>query len=131
MIYGCFYIIKSEILERINYLDEDVFLFNEEDILVYKLEELGLKILIIFEVRVIYNYYSLISKILIVFRVFYFRVSVFIVLRKYVKVSLFKLFIIIIIFKLLWIMKLIVNKNYRKLLIKFFKKLNLIYKLKK
>lgn len=28
MTYGCFYIIKSEILEKINYLDEDVFLFN-------------------------------------------------------------------------------------------------------
>lgn len=42
-ISGACFFIKYEILKKINYLDENVFLFYEEDILGYKLKELGYK----------------------------------------------------------------------------------------
>ncbi len=40
-ISGSFFCIKYDILKKINYLDENVFLFYEEDILAHKLKELG------------------------------------------------------------------------------------------
>lgn len=42
-ISGAFFIIRSDVLEEINLLDENVFLFYEEDILAKKLKEKGYK----------------------------------------------------------------------------------------
>ena len=42
-ISGAFFIIRSNVLEEINLLDENVFLFYEEDILAKKLKEKGYK----------------------------------------------------------------------------------------
>lgn len=42
-ISGAFFVIKNNILEKINLLDENVFLFYEEDILAKKLSKLNLK----------------------------------------------------------------------------------------
>ena len=36
---GCFFIIKSKVMREINYFDERTFLYNEENILAYKLKE--------------------------------------------------------------------------------------------
>lgn len=44
-ISGAFFIIKKNVLEEIGFLDENVFLFYEEDILGKKLEEKGYKII--------------------------------------------------------------------------------------
>lgn len=42
-ISGAFFIIKSKILKEVGYLDDNVFLFYEEDILAHKLKEKGYK----------------------------------------------------------------------------------------
>ena len=42
-ISGAFFIIKYDILKEVNYLDEEVFLFYEEDILAHKLRNKGYK----------------------------------------------------------------------------------------
>lgn len=42
-ISGAFFIIKSKILREVGYLDDNVFLFYEEDILAHKLKEKGYK----------------------------------------------------------------------------------------
>ncbi|MNI69727.1 hypothetical protein D3C73_1254930 [compost metagenome] len=43
-ISGAFFIIKNDILEKIGLLDENTFLFYEEDILGHKIKKLGFKI---------------------------------------------------------------------------------------
>lgn len=44
-IAGSFFVIKNDIFEKVNYLDDKVFLFYEEDILGKKISDLGYKII--------------------------------------------------------------------------------------
>ena len=44
-ISGAFFVIKYEIFKKINYFDDKVFLFYEEDILANKIKKIGYKIL--------------------------------------------------------------------------------------
>lgn len=46
MVSGCCFLIRSQVLEQIGYLDEGVFLYHEEDILAAKLRESGWKTMI-------------------------------------------------------------------------------------
>lgn len=131
MTYGCMYLIKSNFLQQTNYLDESVFLFNEEDILAHKLEKLNLKTLITPDAKVIHNHHSSIAKTSISNRVFHFRVSELIVLRKYAGASTMQLLPIVIVFNLLWLFKSIYNKDYRRRLSLFIKKTNQVLKIKK
>lgn len=62
VVSGCFFLIKSTVLEDIGYLDEDVFLYYEENILATKLKELGLKSVINNEVVIIHNHSVTINK---------------------------------------------------------------------
>lgn len=43
---GCFFIIKSDILKKIDYLDENTFLYYEENILAYKVKKYGYKFVV-------------------------------------------------------------------------------------
>lgn len=131
MTYGCFYVTTSEFFIKSDYLDEDVFLFNEEDIMAYKLENLSLYTLISPEAIVLHNHHSSISKTSVANRVYNFRVSELIVLRKYAGVSLFKLLPIIFVFKLSWLIKSISSKQYRDLKSRYFRALRNIKKIKR
>ena len=131
MTYGCFYLATANFLVETGFLDEDVFLFNEEDIMAYKLENLLLYTLISPDAVVLHNHHSSISKTSIANRIFHFRVSELIVLRKYAGVSLFKLLPIIFVFKLSWAVKSIRSNGYRSLKKKYFKALNNIKKIKR
>lgn len=131
MTYGCFYVATAEFFADTGYLDEAVFLFNEEDIMAYKLENLSLYTLISPDAVVLHNHHSSISKTSVANRVFHFRVSELIVLRKYAGVSLFNLLPIIFVFKLSWLIKCVSSKDYRSLKRKYFKALNNIKKIKK
>ena len=62
VVSGCFFFIKSTVLEDIGYLDENVFLYYEENILAHKLKELGLKSVINNEVVIIHNHSVTIDK---------------------------------------------------------------------
>lgn len=130
MTYGCFYLATAQYFISSNFLDEDVFLFNEEDIMAYKLEEQSLYTLISPDAVVLHNHHSSIKKTSVANRVFHFRRSELLVLRKYGKVSKFKLLPIISVFKLSWFFKSIKSKEYRVLKKKYFKALSEIKKIK-
>src|SRR5574344_1539690 len=59
---GCFFIIKSTVLKEINFLDENVFLYYEENIIGKKLENINKKILIDNKVEIIHNHSVSINK---------------------------------------------------------------------
>lgn len=46
---GCFFLIKSDVLKEINYLDENTFLYYEENILAKKVKEAGYKFMVSLE----------------------------------------------------------------------------------
>lgn len=129
MTYGCFYVARASYFLDTDFLDEDVFLFNEEDIMAYKLERLSLQTLITPDAVVLHNHHSSISKTSEANRVFHFRLSEIIVLRKYAKVSMFWLSPIIFVFKLNWLMHSLKSKDYRALRKRFFKELSKIKKI--
>lgn len=62
VVSGCFFLIKSTVLEKIGFLDENVFLYYEENILATKLKQLGLKSVINNEVVIIHNHSVTIDK---------------------------------------------------------------------
>lgn len=59
---GCFFMIKSGVLEDIDFLDENVFLYYEENILAKKIEKIGKKIVIDNGVLVVHNHSVSIDK---------------------------------------------------------------------
>lgn len=131
MTYGCIYLLKSNFLVKTGYLDESVFLFNEEDILAYKLENEELKTMITPDTKVIHNHHSSISKTSTANRVFHFRVSELIVLRKYASTSFLVLLPIILVFNFIWFFKSIFSSDYRKRFGKFIKSTFGIIKIQK
>lgn len=56
VISSCFFLISSEVLERINYMDELVFLYYEDFILSKKIRNLGLDIVVLNDVKVKHLY---------------------------------------------------------------------------
>ena len=62
VVSGCFFLIKSTVLEEIVFLDENVFLYYEENILATKLKQLGLKSVINNEIVIIHNHSVTIDK---------------------------------------------------------------------
>ncbi len=59
---GCFFLIDSKHLEKINYFDEEVFLYYEENILGIKTKVLNKKIIICNNISVFHNHSVSISK---------------------------------------------------------------------
>ena len=59
---GCFFLMKSDILESINYLDENTFLYYEENILAKKLLKINKKELLANNIIVIHNHSVSIDK---------------------------------------------------------------------
>lgn len=53
---GCFFVIKSNIIEQINYFDEDLFLYYEENVLGKKISKINKKILIDMKAKVIHHH---------------------------------------------------------------------------
>jgi hypothetical protein len=53
---GCFFIIKSDIIEKINYFDENLFLYYEENVLGIKIKNINKKIVIDNKAKVIHNH---------------------------------------------------------------------------
>lgn len=62
VVSGCFFLIKSTVLEDIGFLDENVFLYYEENILAHKIKRLNLKTVINNEVVIIHNHSVTIDK---------------------------------------------------------------------
>lgn len=62
VVSGCFFLIKSKNLERIDFLDENTFLYYEENILAKKLKDKKLYLLVCNDVLIIHNHSISIDK---------------------------------------------------------------------
>ena len=62
VVSGCFFLIKSSVLEEINYLDENVFLYYEENILSSKLKKIDKKVLVNNNINIVHNHSVTINK---------------------------------------------------------------------
>ena len=62
IVSGCFFLIRSDALKKINFFDENVFLYYEENILCSKLKENNLKTVINTGVEVFHNHSVTIDK---------------------------------------------------------------------
>lgn len=131
MTYGCCYMMPTEVLIRVKFFDEDVFLYCEEDILAYKLEKLSLYTLICPEAVIIHNHHSSTNKTPLANVLFHYRMSEILVLRKYDGVSRFKLFPIILAFKLSWLKKSLKSKEFASRKKAYFAALKKVKKIKR
>ncbi len=62
VVSGCFFLINSKTLESINFLDENVFLYYEENILAKKIKDINKKEIICNDVSIIHNHSVSIDK---------------------------------------------------------------------
>lgn len=62
VVSGCFFLIKADVLKQIYYLDEETFLYYEENILSSKLQNVGKKEVIVNDVKIIHNHSVTIDK---------------------------------------------------------------------
>lgn len=62
IVSGCFFLMNSETLEEIDYLDENVFLYYEENILASKIHKINKQIIVDNKVTVIHNHSVTIDK---------------------------------------------------------------------
>lgn len=60
---GCFFMIKGNVMKKINYFDENVFLYYEENILTNKIKKLGYKIYVDLSSEIMHDHSVSISKI--------------------------------------------------------------------
>ena len=56
VVSGCFFIISASLLESVDYFDENIFLYYEENVIASKFKNKGYKTLIINDVNVIHNH---------------------------------------------------------------------------
>lgn len=97
MVGGACFMISNEFIKKIGYLDENIFLFFEEDTIAYKLKDTDLKVYLQPESEVIHFGSSTINKQESSFALFHRYSSAMYVLKKYEKIGNFKLFLIFII----------------------------------
>jgi len=62
VISGCFFCITSEVLEKIGFLDENTFLYYEENILSKRLQKIGLSCIVSNHILIIHNHSVTIDK---------------------------------------------------------------------
>ena len=56
VINGCFFLLTSEVLEKINYMDANLFLYYESDIMGRKIKDLGMMTIVVNSVKVKHKY---------------------------------------------------------------------------
>ena len=62
VVSGCFFMIKSDIFKKINYFDENIFLYYEENVISKKLKSLNYDIIILNECSIVHNHSVSINK---------------------------------------------------------------------
>jgi len=62
VVSGCFFLIRSKVLESINFLDENVFLYYEENILAKKIKNIGKAIVVSNDIKIRHNHSISIDK---------------------------------------------------------------------
>ena len=62
VVTGCFFAIKSDVIKKINYFDENIFLYNEEEVIAKKLKDINLLTAILNSETVIHEHSVSINK---------------------------------------------------------------------
>jgi len=62
VVSGCFFLIRSDVLKKVNFFDENVFLYYEENILGKKLKDLNIRSVVNTKIEVIHNHSISIDK---------------------------------------------------------------------
>ncbi len=62
VVSGCFFLIRSDTLESIDYMDENVFLYYEENILAKKIKNINKKIIVCNDIKIVHNHSVSIDK---------------------------------------------------------------------
>lgn len=124
MVSGCCFLIRSEVLKMVDYLDENVFLYHEEDILGAKIRKTD-KYYVCLEptAEIIHLGGRSTSRANEFIRYNEFKSSMY-YLWNYTDVSKFKYKLLSFLFSMLWLVKALTNKNYRK----YYKQLKKDYK---
>ena len=84
---GCFFIVRAEDFQTIGLFDEDFFLYNEEDVLAYKMKRVNKKGMIVPKAVVYHNHSVTTKKQGMSFIYYYYRISEFLLLCKYVHIT--------------------------------------------
>ncbi len=119
MVSGCCFLINTKVFLECRLLDENIFLYHEEDILAHKLEVLGYKTAIQKNARILHNHHSSISKNGNSFSKFYQWWSALYVLRAYAGVKGIKMILLILANIVTWFLMSLQNKHYRVRLLEF------------
>ena len=85
MVAGCFFALRTEDFCKIGLFDEDFFLYNEEDVIAYKLKAVGKKSMIIPDAAVYHDHAAVTKKKGSAFIYYHYRISEFLLLCKYAK----------------------------------------------
>lgn len=117
MVSGCCFGIRSDFVKRNNCLDDNVFMYYEEDILAHLIKKSGKRSLIASKAQVIHNEGSSTKKSCsdrLLFTRFYRWTSVLYVLKKYANVNGFLCRAISLQNILIWFLLSLVEKNYKR-----------------
>lgn len=62
VVSGCFFLIDSKTLEQVNFFDENIFLYYEENVLASKIKKLNKKTIVANKIKIIHNHSVTIDK---------------------------------------------------------------------
>ncbi len=113
MVSGCCFIIKSKVFEKIGYFDENVFLYHEENILGAKLKSINMYAILEKDAEII-HYEAKSTGSRGAFLRYHTIYSGLYYLKAYGKVSKFSFFWLSSFLRMVFFIKSITNKNYRK-----------------
>lgn len=122
MVYGCCFGMTADFIRRAKCLDENLFMFYEEDILAYVLQGLGKKAMIACKAKIIHNEGVSTEKSSgdrLFFMRFYRWTSVLYVLRNYAKVNILICGLLSLQNIAEWALLSLLNKKYREKLLAF------------
>ncbi len=88
MVAGCFFALRAADFCKIGLFDEDFFLYNEEDVIAYKLREIGKKSMIVPDALVYHDHAAVTKKKGSAFIYYHYRISEFLLLCKYAKAGI-------------------------------------------
>ena len=131
MVSGCCFMIRSDDFKRIGYLDTNIFLYYEEDILAYKLLKINKFTRIISDAIIVHNHSTIVKKEGSAFIRFHRFLSSQYVLKKYSGINNFQFTFVSIFHVVPFTLKAISDKTYRKLFPDFLKKVRSLYNTEK
>lgn len=119
---GCCFGMRAQDFMKINFFDENVFLYYEEDILAYKMKDIHKKAVVNVEARIWHKANVSTSKKGKAFVQFHRWLSALYLLKQYAKISRSKQILVAVWNTLTWSVLSIFSKQHRTLLIQFLKK---------